>query len=139
MKNHNNDYSTNTDFPTPYEEKQYEAARGNIRSYSIGFVLSIILTILAYLFVVNGTVVLSGGVVAGAIIWCAGAQLLVQLVFFLHLGSGSKPRWNLIILIFTLIILFIIVGGSLWIMANLKTNMTPDSPTTLNGFTLPQQ
>jgi cytochrome o ubiquinol oxidase operon protein cyoD len=47
------------------------------------------------------------------------AQLLVQLFCFLHLGQESKPRWNLVALVFALFIVVVLVGGTLWIMHNL--------------------
>lgn len=53
----------------------------------------------------------------------ASVQLVVQLLFFLHLGEESKPRWKLLSLIFALIILGIIVFGSLWIMFDLQSRM----------------
>ncbi len=52
-------------------------------------------------------------------------QLLVQLIFFLHLGREAKPRWNLIMLISTFGIVLLIVVGSIWIMDHLNYNMMP--------------
>jgi cytochrome o ubiquinol oxidase operon protein cyoD len=92
-------------------------------SYTAGFVLSVILTLLAY-------ALLSRHVVQGwqaiyAVVGLAVVQLVVQLVFFLHLGHESEPRWNLLVFDFTLIIVSIVVVGSLWIMNNLHYTMTP--------------
>jgi cytochrome o ubiquinol oxidase operon protein cyoD len=54
-------------------------------------------------------------------------QLFVQLFFFLHLGKESKPRFNLYALLFAVLVMVIIVGGSLWIMQNLNYHMmTPN-------------
>jgi cytochrome o ubiquinol oxidase operon protein cyoD len=99
------------------------AAHGSVQSYSIGFLLSIICTIAAYELVVHH--VLSGWSLIAAICLLAIVQLLVQLLFFLHLNKGSKPRWNLIVFSFMLILVGILVIGSLWIMANLNYNMDP--------------
>ncbi len=95
-----------------------ESSRGSFKSYTIGFVLSLVLTLAAYILVVNK--VWSGNVIIAAIIGLAIAQLFVQLIFFLHLGKESKPRWNLTILLFAILVVGIIVIGSLWIMKNLN-------------------
>ena len=62
-------------------------------------------------------------------------QLLVQLVFFLHIDKERKPRWNLAVLLFAALIVFIIVGGSLWIMYHLNYNMSPQQ---MNQYMLQQ-
>jgi cytochrome o ubiquinol oxidase subunit IV len=54
------------------------------------------------------------------IIVLAVSQLFVQLLFFLHLSRESRPRWNLIVLLFAAMVLLIVVLGSLWIMNNLN-------------------
>jgi cytochrome o ubiquinol oxidase operon protein cyoD len=86
-------------------------------------VLSIALTMAAYLSVVND--ILTGKTLIMVIVGLAVAQLLVQLLFFLHLGNEAKPRWNLVIFLFMVLVLSIVVGGSLWIMNNLDYNMMP--------------
>lgn len=85
-----------------------------MRQYVIGFGLSIYLTMTAYLMVVNH--LFNGWVLVAAIVGLALIQLVVQLVFFLHLG---RDRWNLVIFLFMLMVVVIVVAGSLWIMANL--------------------
>lgn len=99
------------------------AKHGSIRSYSIGFLLSIICTLIAYQLVVNA--LLHGWVLISAIIVLAVVQLGIQSIFFLHITSGPKPRWNLMIFVLTLIIVATVVIGSLWIMTNLNYHMTP--------------
>ncbi len=94
---------------------------GSLKTYTIGFALSIALTLAAYFAVVNQ--LLTGQNLIIAIITLAIVQLIVQLFFFLHLGSESKPRWNLTVFVFMLIVLVILVFGSLWIMHNLDHNM----------------
>jgi cytochrome o ubiquinol oxidase operon protein cyoD len=59
----------------------------------------------------------------------AVGQLLVQLGLFLHMGSEPKPRWNLMATLFSLMVVIIVVGGSLWIMNNLNYNMMSPSDT----------
>lgn len=98
----------------------------SIKSYIIGFVLSVVLTLGAYFAVTEEW--LSGTALIALIMGLASLQFIVQLFFFLHLGSESKPRWKLAAFLFMFLVLVIIVGGSLWIMANLNYNMmmTPE-------------
>jgi plastocyanin len=55
----------------------------------------------------------------------AFVQVVIQVVFFLHLGRGPKPRWNLYFFISTLVIVGFVVGGSIVIINNLHYNMAP--------------
>jgi cytochrome o ubiquinol oxidase operon protein cyoD len=96
---------------------------GSMRSYTAGFIISIGLTIAAYLLVTQN--ILSGWGLVYAIIGLAVVQLFAQLFFFLHLGRGPNRKWNSVTLILMLIIVFIVVAGSLWIMHNLNYHMTP--------------
>jgi cytochrome o ubiquinol oxidase subunit IV len=50
-------------------------------------------------------------------------QILVHLHYFLHLDTSSAARWNLLAMMFTLLILALFVGGTLWIMFNLNYRM----------------
>jgi cytochrome o ubiquinol oxidase operon protein cyoD len=87
------------------------------RSYVVGFVLSLALTLAAYILVVDNK--FSARSLMLMVAGLAVTQFIVQLVFFLHLGRESKPRFNLLMLIFALGVVLILVFGSLWIMINL--------------------
>ncbi len=105
----------------------HDASHGTFRSYTTGFILSLILTLIAYA-LVRGHIshnTFSHAFVMSAIVALAIIQLLVQLIYFFHLGRESKPRWNLVVLIFAAMVIIIIVGGSIWIMNNLSYKMTP--------------
>jgi cytochrome o ubiquinol oxidase subunit IV len=91
--------------------------------YLIGFILSVVLTFGAYFLVVGQ--ILSGMSLVVVIIFFAVIQLLVQLLFFLHLHQEQKPHWNLILVVNTVGIILIIVVASIWIMDHLNYNMTP--------------
>src|SRR3989344_7241028 len=92
-------------------------------TYIIGFTLSFALTLAAFTlvwrYVDSGRQIFNGNSLLAWIAALALAQLLVQLVFFLHLGRESKPRWNMMVLAFAATIVVILVFGSLWIMYNL--------------------
>ena len=55
----------------------------------------------------------------------AVAQMGVHLVFFLHLTSAPDNKNNILALAFGLLIVFLVIGGSLWIMSNMNRNMMP--------------
>lgn len=97
---------------------------GSYVSYTIGFILSVALTLAAYVIVVDK--VLEGRQLTMTIIGLAIAQLFVQLMFFLHLGSEKSPRWNQMVFWFAAGVVFIVVIGSIWIMDNLDYHMMPE-------------
>jgi len=91
-------------------------------SYAIGFVLAVILTVVPFAAVMKGLV--SGGQAVALIMGTAVVQILVHLRFFLHI-DGKTDRWTLQALVFTLFVLGIVLGGSLWVMYNMNHNMMP--------------
>ena len=97
------------------------AGRGSFSSYATGFIVSLGLTAIAFGLVMTGwvsrTLTLSGIVIAALV------QILVQLHYFLHLDRSSSMRWNVMALLFTLLIVIIFVGGTIWIMINLNYRM----------------
>lgn len=98
-----------------------------IRSYVIGFILSLILTALAFFITKSylaGDDMKVPMLLLVSLLVLAAIQLLVQLLFFFHLGSETKPRLNTVSFLFMLMVVGIIGIGSLWIMFNLNYNMT---------------
>ena len=93
---------------------------GNLKSYITGFVSSILLTLAAYFAVQT----YPGSMLIPLILVLAVVQLVVQLICFLHLGSGGE-RWKLGVFISTVALVLIVVVGSIWIMDHLNYNMTP--------------
>lgn len=107
----------------------------SLRGYIIGFVLSLLLTLVAYLFV-NEHVGSSHSLFPHELLVpllavFALSQFVVQLVFFLHLGTETRPRWKLLVFWFMIIVVLILVVGSLWIMQNLNYNMMSPEETTI--------
>lgn len=97
------------------------ASHGSVKSYVIGFVLAVILTVIPFKMVMDGSAAPSTILVV--ILALAVVQILVHMVYFLHLDRSSEQRWNVIVLAFTALILLIVVAGSLWIMHNMNVNM----------------
>lgn len=91
-------------------------------SYLIGFVLSVVLAVAAYLLVVDHS--LSARSLYIALTVFVVLALLVQVFFYFRLNTKtSDDRWNLLCFIFTMLIMAIVVSGSLWIMYNLNYHM----------------
>ncbi|MEH3101866.1 cytochrome o ubiquinol oxidase subunit IV [Sphingomonas adhaesiva] len=100
------------------------AAHGTRRGYVIGFVLSVLLTAPAFALVMTG-VIADPRITAGIVTVLAAVQIVVHMVYFLHMNSKSESGWTLMALIFTAIIVLIAIAGSLWVMFNMNLNMMP--------------
>ena len=103
------------------------ASHGSLKGYLNGFVLSLVLTFASFGAVMSGR--LPPGKALVAIVVLCVAQLIVQLVFFLHLGTSRGQRQNTAILFCCGLLLAIIVAGSLWVMHNANENMMPTNMT----------
>lgn len=85
-----------------------------------GFILSLILTCIIY-YVAVGNTLSAGGLLAFVLI-LGTIQSIVQFAFFLQIFIEPKPRWNLMVFLFMLLIIVVLVGGSIWIMHNIDYN-----------------
>ena len=94
---------------------------GSRKSYIVGFLLAIALTVVPFGLVMSHSVAGTPTVIAVF----ALAQIVVHIVYFLHVNRSEEQRWNLMALLFTAIVVGIILGGSIWIMHNLYINMMP--------------
>ena len=92
-------------------------------SYSVGLGLAVIATIASFI-VAQTNLLWAPGIPVGLIV-LALAQIGVHLVFFLHLGSAPDSTNNILALAFGVLIVFLVIAGSVWIIANLNTNMMP--------------
>ncbi|PBB27837.1 MULTISPECIES: cytochrome o ubiquinol oxidase subunit IV [unclassified Mesorhizobium] len=99
-------------------------AHGSFKGYLTGFVLSVILTAIPFWLVMSGAI---DNKQATAIVVMAFAvvQIVVHMVFFLHMNTASEGGWSMLALIFTLILVVIVLTGSLWVMYHLNANMMP--------------
>ena len=99
------------------------AAHGTLRDYTIGFVLSVILTAIPFWLVMARP--LEAAPTAILIVAFAVVQIIVHMVYFLHMNARSEGGWTMIALVFTLIVVAIAMSGSMWVMHHLNTNMMP--------------
>ena len=94
-----------------------------LRSYLTGFALAVVLTVIPFGLVVTGGALPRSLIISG-IFLAAITQVLVHLYYFLHLNGSPRERWNLLVILFTTLILVILAGGTVWIMVNLHHQMT---------------
>lgn len=93
----------------------------SIRTYLVGLALAAGLTVASFYFA-GSTLIWRPGIPA-ALIVLAIAQMGVHLAFFLHITTGPESTNNVLALAFGVLIVFLVIAGSLWIMANLNHNM----------------
>ena len=105
-----------------------ESAGHWILNANLGLGFSILLTVAA--FVLAQTHLIYGPSIPVALIVLAIAQMGVHLVFFLHVTTGPDNTNNVLALAFGVLVVFLIMAGTLWIMANLNGNMMPPDPLT---------
>jgi len=103
------------------------ANHGSLRDYVIGFVLSVILTVIPF-WLVMGDVLASKVMTVGLVMAFGAVQMIVHMVYFLHMKRSSEGGWIVMSLLFTVVIILIALVGSLWVMYHMNTNMMPVSP-----------
>lgn len=96
-------------------------SHGNSRSYRVGFLVSVLLTLIPFALVMFPS--LPRTITAWLVVALGVVQVVVHLKFFLHLDTAEEQRWNLIALIFSAVIILLLVGLSLWIMDSIHHNM----------------
>ncbi|HWU50367.1 MAG TPA: cytochrome o ubiquinol oxidase subunit IV [Asticcacaulis sp.] len=108
-----------------------ESAGHTIRNSNLGLLFSVLLTLGA--FWAAGTHLIWGPAIPVALIVFAIAQMGVHLVFFLHVTTGPDNTNNVLALAFGVLVVFLIIAGSIWIMGHLQHNMMPQTMT-LNDY-----
>lgn len=105
-------------------EKQAAQEKRKLATYITGFLFSIIVTLVAYYAVTQH--IFTRNVLTIYVLGLALIQFVVQLLYFLHLGEDTKPRYKIMVFMLMLMVVLIIVVGSLWIMHNMDYRMMPD-------------
>ena len=103
------------------------AGRGARGDYVRGFAMAAVLTAAAFTLVMSHALG-NTPLTLAAVMGLAVAQVVVHMVFFLHMNSRSEGGWNLLALLFTLLLVLIVLSGSLWVMYHLNAHMMPPSP-----------
>jgi len=105
---------------------EYEVPyHGTFKGYAIGFVLSVILTVIPFAMVMKGG--MPSSTIMVGIFLAALVQVVVHLHYFLHLDASAKEREHVLSLLFTGFVMVIFIAGTIWIMYNLRIRMMDDS------------
>ncbi|MGY6769690.1 cytochrome o ubiquinol oxidase subunit IV [Komagataeibacter xylinus] len=94
---------------------------GSVGSYLTGFVLAVILTVAAFGLVMSHA--MSPSATGGAIALLAVVQIVVHLIYFLHMNGSSEQRWNVMAFTFTVLSVLVLVAGTMFIMHDTAINM----------------
>jgi cytochrome o ubiquinol oxidase operon protein cyoD len=109
---------------TDHAHDESGAPHGTYRDYMTGFVLAVILTAVPF-FMVMARPIESPGYTAAVVLACAFVQILVHMIYFLHMTPKAEDGWLLLSTIFTIVLVVITLAGSLWIVFHLNRNMMP--------------
>ncbi len=101
-------------------------SHSTFKGYMTGFVLAVILTAIPF-WIVMAKVFDKPNTTALVILAFAVVQIVVHMIYFLHMDAKSEGGWNMLALIFTLVVVVITLAGSLWVMYHMNTNMMPHS------------
>lgn len=97
---------------------------GTKQDYVTGFILAVILTAIPFFLVMTG-VFSSARLTGFLVLACAVAQIIVHMVYFLHMNPRTEAGWTMVSLVFTIIVLVIAVIGTIWVMYHMDANMMP--------------
>ena len=104
-----------------HSHDSHDSSHGSVKSYAIGFILSVILTLIPFGLVMYPT--LPKSITLMIVLAFAVIQVLVHLVYFLHMDRSKEQRENVIAFVFAGLVIVLLVGLSLWIMFSIHTYM----------------
>jgi cytochrome o ubiquinol oxidase operon protein cyoD len=104
--------------------EQDDGNHGTLKDYAIGFVLSVILTAIPF-WLVMAKVFDKSSTTAMVVLGFAAVQIVVHMVYFLHMNGKNEGGWTLLSTLFTLVLLVIVMAGSIWVMYHMNVNMMP--------------
>ncbi len=97
---------------------------GSLKGYATGFILAVILTAIPFWLVIC-KVFEKSSTTALVILALAAVQIVVHMVYFLHMNTKAEGGWSMLALIFTVMLVVIMLAGSIWVMYHLNHNMMP--------------
>lgn len=100
------------------------APHSTLKGYLTGFVLAVILTAIPF-WLVMGKVFDRSLMTAIVILAIGVVQIVVHMIYFLHMNGKAEGGWTMLALLFTLVLVVITLSGSLWVMYHLNYNMMP--------------
>lgn len=113
-------------------------SHSTMSGYLTGFGLSVVLTVIPF-WLVWARPIEDGVVTSLLVILFAVAQIIVHMIYFLHMDAKSEGGWTIMALIFTVVLVVITISGSLWVMYHLNSNMMPmDNGMQMDGLDMHQ-
>ena len=110
-----------------------EAGHGSFGGYLTGFGLSVLLTAIPF-WLVMAHVVADSRVAALLVMGIGFVQIIVHMVYFLHMNTKSEGGWTMLALIFTVVMVVITLAGSIWVMYHMNANMMPMAPADMSNM-----
>jgi cytochrome o ubiquinol oxidase operon protein cyoD len=95
-----------------------------LRGYLTGFALAVVLTAIPF-WIVMAKVFDKPSTTAFVVLGIAAVQIVVHMVYFLHMNGKVEGGWSMLALMFTMVLVVITLSGSLWVMYHLNHNMMP--------------
>jgi cytochrome o ubiquinol oxidase operon protein cyoD len=119
-----NTHAASSHDASAHDDHAPDVPHGTLRDYLVGFGLSVVLTAIPFWLVMSGAIH-SKAATGFVIMVFAVAQIVVHMIYFLHMNAKAEKGWTMVALVFTLILLVITLAGSLWVMHHLNVNMMP--------------
>ncbi|RYF82332.1 MAG: cytochrome o ubiquinol oxidase subunit IV [Comamonadaceae bacterium] len=107
-----------------HDDHHDDGPHSSLKEYVIGFVLSVILTAIPF-WLVMGDVISNRTTAVLVLGGFAVVQIVVHMVFFLHMNGKVEGGWTMLSTIFTIVFVAIAIAGTLWVMFHMNTNMMP--------------
>jgi cytochrome o ubiquinol oxidase operon protein cyoD len=104
-----------------------DATHFSRKDYVVGFLLAAALTAIPFWLVMHHALP-NPAVTAAVVMGLALVQVVVHMIYFLHMNSRAQGGWSLVALLFTVLFVAIAMAGSLWVMYHLNVDMMPMSP-----------
>jgi len=111
-----------------HDDDHDSGPHATFKGYMTGFVLSIILTAIPF-WLVMAKVFDKPSTTTMVILGFGLVQIVVHMIYFLHMDAKSEGGWNMLALVFTAVLVVITLSGSLWVMYHLNANMMPGMST----------
>ncbi|RZI77120.1 MAG: cytochrome o ubiquinol oxidase subunit IV [Variovorax sp.] len=112
---------------TAHDEHGHDdGLHSTFKGYMTGFVLSVILTAIPF-WIVMAKVFDKSSTTALVVLAFAVVQIVVHMIYFLHMNTKAEGGWSMLALVFTLVLVVITLSGSIWVMYHLNNNMMPAS------------
>lgn len=107
-----------------HDHHEAQGPHSTLRGYATGFVLAVILTAIPF-WLVMGKVLPNSSTTGFVLLALAAVQIVVHMIYFLHMNTKAEGGWSMLALLFTFMLLVIMLAGSIWVMYHLNHNMMP--------------